>query len=101
MATWEEARLCPKCSVPGREVSTQPARVSGSKVVVLQCDNDRCSWHETQWIVQVLKDGSIPVRKPGAKEFPELDMYQEAAARRYLEDTVGEQDIGPERPSGS
>jgi hypothetical protein len=33
-----------------------------------------------------MSDGTIPDRKQGMKEFPDLDMFQQAMARRVLED---------------
>lgn len=72
-------------------MSVQPGD-NESKVYVYQCANERCVWFETQWIVQVQKDGSVPVRPSGTrgrdKDFHSLTAQQESLARRYLEQVV-------------
>jgi hypothetical protein len=60
MATWEEARKCPKCSNAGKESGTMPTQRRGTKVVKLVCENPLCRWFETGWVVQINPDGSIP-----------------------------------------
>jgi hypothetical protein len=99
VASWEEARRCPKCGQPGNQIAIHPGG-NGGMVHTLRCENERCTWYNTTWIVQVLKDGSIPERKAGPKQYPDLSADQEAAARRYIEQTLGEQELGAERPPG-
>jgi hypothetical protein len=71
MATWEEARLCPKCGNAGQETGTMPTRKRGVKVVNLTCKNPLCRWCDTGWIVQINADGSIPdaMSALGPKQF--------------------------------
>jgi hypothetical protein len=85
VTSWDEARRCPKCKEPGRDArrSRGPKR---STVHLVVCENKRCSWYDTTWVVQVMADGSIPIRKPGLPEYPSLSGSQEAMARRVLED---------------
>lgn len=85
MPTLEDATRCPKCSMPGDKRSSQSAR-RGSTVFVYACLNERCSWFDTTWLVQVNADGSIPERTAGPKEYEPLTEFEKAAARRYLED---------------
>jgi hypothetical protein len=62
--SFEEARRCPKCKLPGEDRSTQPARGAGlqrgTTVHMVYCVNDRCTWYNTCWVVQVNPDGSVP-----------------------------------------
>jgi hypothetical protein len=71
---FEEAQRCPRCDVVGEITSTRsgPDR---SKIHVLTCQNSRCSWFETDWVVQQLEDGTVPLRDTGSrtqKTFPEI-----------------------------
>jgi hypothetical protein len=60
--------------------------MKGVKVVSLACRNDRCTWFNTNWIVQVNSDGSIPdPGMRGEKQFPAMDAMREARGRRQLE----------------
>jgi hypothetical protein len=83
-ASWEEASRCPKCNEPGKD-TRQMGSVRG-KAHILVCMNERCAWFNTSWVVQVRRDGTIPVRRAGPKQFMNLTGGQEAMARRVLED---------------
>lgn len=62
--TFEEAKLCPKCEIPGEDVSTVPVPGRpGTTVHTIFCRNEACTWNNTNWIVQVNPDGSIPPPK--------------------------------------
>jgi hypothetical protein len=57
--TWAEASRCPKCATAGKVIHVNSRR-DGSKLNTLLCENERCMWYSTTWIVQVRADGSIP-----------------------------------------
>lgn len=59
MATFEEAKCCPKCGVAGNIRVTKTNR-DRSKLLTIYCENPRCKWYDTPWNVSVLADGSIP-----------------------------------------
>jgi len=62
-STYEEATRCPKCKVPGQVTSKTPARGDarpGTTVHMVYCRNDQCQWFDTNWVVQVNPDGSVP-----------------------------------------
>jgi len=64
MATWEEARHCPKCSEAGEAGGARASAKPGVKAVTVYCRNERCNWFNTGWIVQINPDGSIPDAAP-------------------------------------
>ena len=73
--TFEDAKHCPKCDMPGEDVSSQPGRDSKNRQVLLHmifCRNDACPWFNTSWVVQVNSDGSIPqpYSQIGEKKYP-------------------------------
>jgi hypothetical protein len=71
MATWEEARVCPKCGNAGHEDGRLPTKKPGVTAVKLTCENPLCKWYDTPWFVQINKDGSIPdaMSALGPKQF--------------------------------
>jgi hypothetical protein len=71
--TWEEAKRCPKCQMPGEVKSNRVLSRQAGKLVMLTCKNSRCRWHETDWGVQVFPDGSVPVdtSPSGARPLPD------------------------------
>lgn len=80
--TYEEAKRCPKCETPGQEVAVKPGR-RGSKIHTFRCPNHRCQWYNTDYIVQVNADGTIP--DPDAyrpKNFPALPHRSDEAVER-------------------
>lgn len=88
--TYEEAKRCPKCKVPGVLKLTKAGERRGSKIEVFHCETQGCKWYGTGWTVQINADGTIPTRKPGLSEIPGFSPDQEAYARRYLEDLKGQ-----------
>jgi len=100
--TFEEAKLCPKCELPGEDVSTSPAKDSRGAPVVLHmiwCRNDTCKWYNTSWVVQVNSDGTIPqaYSQIGDKKYPTIS--QESATRieeNYLRQLQAEVEPGAE-----
>jgi hypothetical protein len=73
MASWEEARRCPRCGTAGVEVGQQ-SDGGGGKIKVLECHNEACSWGETheRFMVQIRHDGTIPdpEESAGQRAFP-------------------------------
>ena len=89
MATvsFEDAQRCPRCDVPGEIMSTRNARDNKgkpTKIHILRCQNIRCSWFQTDWVVQQLEDGTVPIREgQEQKTFPAVrGMTQEKAAEQ-------------------
>ena len=77
--TFEEAKLCPKCGIPGQETSiivpTNRTVAPGTKVYVFICRNDVCSLANQNWLVQVNPDGSIPPKgRREDKMYPDLNL---------------------------
>lgn len=57
-STFEIAKQCPKCSVPGEDRKQYKSKESTTHVIY--CVNPRCKWYDTPWNVSVMKDGSVP-----------------------------------------
>lgn len=91
-ATWEEAIRCPRCDVPGRDNGGLKNVRSGVTTHSITCMNERCSWFETNWAVQVQADGTIPIREMPERQpkvFPKIaGMSPEKAAKivRQIDD---------------
>jgi hypothetical protein len=71
MTTFEEAKRCPKCKVPGAEVNQRPGPL-GSRVHSIECRNSRCRWYQTKWLVQIQSDGSIQEATEHEKRYPKV-----------------------------
>jgi hypothetical protein len=68
---YEEAKRCPRCGQTGVKIGDQPlASKPGAKVESWRCENDLCLTKGEGWIIQINRDGSIPNRQAGPKEFP-------------------------------
>lgn len=81
---YETATRCPRCDIPGQVVSKLPATSGrpGTVVHVVFCRNQACVWCDSSWIVQVNRDGTIPVRASGGvKSFPDLPQTGDPTAR--------------------
>lgn len=85
--TFEEARRCPRCEQPGLDI-LQRGGPHGSTMHTIRCTNDRCQWYNTNYLVQVLSDGTVA--KPvldRQKSFPKIpdrtEAYQAQAERTY------------------
>lgn len=82
--TYEEAKRCPKCKEPGEVTASKPAGLQGTLETV-SCMNERCKWFETGWVIQVMPDGTIPVRAQNQpKQFHSFTAGQEANAKAFL-----------------
>lgn len=102
--SFEQATRCPRCDQPG-EVEENTARrgPNRSKIFMVWCRNGACKWNDTNWVVQQLEDGTVPVRAARAdqprrlKTFPKLpgtrDSYMGEVER--ADDT---RNLGPEGP---
>ena len=88
ITTFEEARKCPKCKVPMVEVGKSRATNGNGTVHVLECQMTLCSWFQERKIVQVMDDGTVPVRDRGDKEFPAMTPGQLSAGRINVENAI-------------
>jgi hypothetical protein len=88
--TFETAKLCPKCGLPGEDTGATPviSQQSGRPVKVhsIFCRNETCEWYNTNWIVQVNEDGSVPApySQLGEKQYPKASEDLEQRVRDAL-----------------
>jgi hypothetical protein len=87
--TLEEAKRCPTCQTPGKQVSTKRAPQGaprGAKILVLECESSRCESEGERWVVQLNPDGTIP--QPGRKGPKQFDLPgpQTGVAQRARDD---------------
>lgn len=97
--SYEEASRCPKCGNTGESVETRPGP-NRSKIHILRCQNAVCRWYATDWIVQQLEDGTVPVRERqerAPKTFPKLIIPE--TAKRYV-DSIRDTELPPDPTSG-
>lgn len=93
--TFEEATRCPKCKQPGEVVSTKKVtdrdlKMGKATANTVMCHNPVCTWVNTNWVVQVNPDGSIPTTdysKHENKRFPNRG----AAVEQRVLDAVAKQ----------
>lgn len=87
--TFEEAKRCPKCDMPGDDKSVTTVTKGRRKVKVhtIYCRNSECKWYNTSWLVQVNEDGSIPqaYQQIGPKQFPKLSAESETRIQESIE----------------
>jgi hypothetical protein len=87
MATvsYEDACKCPKCENPMVEISSTPAPTErGAQIKTLECQTELCRWYGERKLVQINKDGTVPVRE-ASKEFKPYTPSQQAALTQRLE----------------
>jgi hypothetical protein len=87
---YEEARRCPTCKQPGKDVGSKPAPENMGRIHFYECQNDRCEDVNERWLVQELPDGTIPtpdLNKRG-KNYPTLTPGQLSAGMMQLEDLL-------------
>lgn len=82
--SFEEASKCPKCERAMVEVASQNI-MKGGVIKTLECQNNLCLWFEERKLVQIDKDGNIPVRGQGEKDFTPYTPSQQAALQQRLE----------------
>ena len=97
--TIDEASRCPRCKIPGEQVSDTPVKGStlapGTRVLLLYCRNDACRWYNTAWPVQVRPDGTVPIVEhnkndktyPGMMSDAESARIANAVSRQYQAET--------------
>lgn len=73
LTTLEEAKKCPRCSLPGEDRKVIPAPAAahlprGTTIHLIYCMTELCPWFQTCWQVQVNADGSIPAPKDHTHE---------------------------------
>ena len=80
MTTFEDAKRCPKCDRPGKDLGGKPAKRPGVKVHTIMCETELCKWYQTTWLVQVNEDGTIPeaYSQVGKKQFPKVSPEMES-----------------------
>lgn len=62
--TFEEAKQCPMCAQPGEDTtSTSAPGIRGARIHHIYCRNEKCTWYNTPWMVQVNADGSVPPKR--------------------------------------
>jgi hypothetical protein len=99
--TWEDAKLCPKCGLPGEATgkTTSVPGKPGAKLHYVECRSVTCPWYKTTWLVQVDADGTIPEPKDHSRE-PKLyqgfedhnkiaNDIREALERQSVQETLG------------
>lgn len=98
--SFEEAKLCPKCGEPGEEIGKSRA---DKRIVYVQCNNERCVWYNTNWLIQKNEDGTVPVREPGDntdKQFPTVPGMSVVRAERTIDSDIYD-DTKSKRPDGT
>jgi len=96
--TFEEAKLCPKCSLPGEDRAVK-AGPHGSKVHTIYCVTKLCPWYDTPWMVQVNADGSIPPpqdHRGKPKVYEGFEGHDEMA--KNIIDNLNAQYVAEQRP---
>ena len=85
--TFEEAKLCPKCGLPGEDTGTKPTEKRGVIVHVIKCRTQVCVWYDTPWFVQVNEDGTIPkaYSQVGEKRYPKLSPEMETKVQDAIQ----------------
>ena len=73
----EQAQKCPRCSAPGEILRTHLQRDQqgrAGKIHTMRCNNLKCNWYATNWVVQEDSEGYVMVRDSGheRKTFPQL-----------------------------
>lgn len=89
MTSIEEAAKCPKCSEPGRLSKTVNASNGNGKVRTYICENERCRWYSTGWVVQVDISGQlVEGNHRGSKSFEALSKRELDYGRHNLEEIL-------------
>ena len=99
---YQEATRCPECKEPGnvrvkRPAPPQAGLPRGTTVHVVYCENKRCEWFNTSWLVQVNPDGSIPVPRDHTGEPKLYQGFEEhaAMAQRVIDQVEANSDTKP------
>lgn len=97
--SFEEASRCPKCGHPGEVTGSRPT-AKKSTIHFVFCRNPLCRWYDTNWIVEQLSDGTVPVRgqeERRPKTFPSRKITDEKIerARKSIERSADDTKPGP------
>jgi hypothetical protein len=89
--TFEDAKRCPICDMPGEEVAVTKAKDSAGDVHIFRCENVRCREVGERWLVQTRPDGTVPqpTEDKGPKAFPSMSSDTVSRGMRVVEDAVG------------
>lgn len=95
-----QAQKCPKCNVPGTIMSTSMQRDPqgrAGRLHVMKCENIKCNWWNTNWVVQEDGDGMVLVRDTGhePKSFPKLRNVLTQAEASALIDAQTQELVDP------
>lgn len=83
-SSWEDASRCPADQSPGKEQGKRP--FNGGQLITLTCQNTRCEYNDTGWVVQIRPDGTIPEPTTERdKFFPKLAGWQKERARDRIQ----------------
>lgn len=82
--THDSAKKCPKCGNYGTLVKEEKTLDLRYKGYVYTCENGRCTWAGTNWVVMVDEDGRVPMMDIGhtKKMFPKLKDITDAERAR-------------------
>lgn len=85
--TFEAAKRCPKCDLPGEDMGANPTKNPKVKVHLIWCRNEPCEWYNTNWLVQVNEDGTVPeaYSQLGPKQYPKLSAESETRVTEAIE----------------
>jgi hypothetical protein len=93
--TWEEASACPADGTTGKIVGEVQVKRTGpfdppqGKLVTLECQQTRCSYHVMGWTVQVRPDGTVPDKVVNReKQFPKAQLTE--ARKQMLRDLAAQ-----------
>jgi hypothetical protein len=98
-ASWDEASKCPRCETQGVKVAEHKAPGQagrrGAMIKTLQCPAVTCPARDMErnkpdgfgltWLVQVERDGSIPIKEAGEKQYQLPGWAAQQAAREIEE----------------
>jgi hypothetical protein len=83
--SYDAAKRCPKCEQPGNVRLIDPLLDGkGTTLHHIYCENERCEWYNTPWIVQVNADGTVPPPRDNTdtpKEYRGFEFHDEEAKR--------------------
>jgi hypothetical protein len=94
LPSYEEAKHCPKCGQQGKlgKTHTKLSGRPGAKLEEWFCQNERCRWYNTPWVIQLNPDGTIPTYdETGDKMYPVIDL---ARGERAVEQTQRQTEKG-------
>ncbi len=92
--SFEEASKCPRCDNAG-EQNALVRNVKDGKLYTFTCRNSACSWFETDWVVQRLEDGTVPLRETTRERtFAPIPGMTQEKAIKALKQTADDEERG-------